>query len=256
MEVEVWCARRSYEGMASSIFYLCIFLSLIDVAHSLLGDRRCSTRTIFGNHVLRKGHRYVPFLSNKDEIEKKTPREKKQNKRDKMIAALLEDTEFNRLKESSARPLNEDPLVPMVENIIRAADKRKAKNMKAIRIEHLTEITTFMVIVEGNSRPQNQAIANAIEEEVLLNHQEQPSKEGDAASGWVLLDYASVIVHIMTPQMRNFYKLERRWKDAEEMDIAHLLLPDVGTGSNYDSSEDNEYFDNIMEEEEEDPFWQ
>ena len=43
----------------------------------------------------------------------------------------------------------------------------------------------------------------------------QPKKQGDASGGWIILDYGSIIVHIMTPQMRNFYKLEKRWKDAE-----------------------------------------
>jgi hypothetical protein len=59
--------------------------------------------------------------------------------------------------------------------------------------------------------------------------------------------------------MRNFYKLEKRWKDAEELDITPLLLPDVGTGGNYDSSADNEFFEDVGQgepQEEEDPFWQ
>ena len=121
--------------------------------------------------------------------------------------------------------------VAMVEDIIRAADKRKATNIKAIRISHLTEVTTFMVICQGNSRPQNQAIANAIEDDILLNFQAQPTKEGDAASGWVLLDYSSVIVHIMTPQMRNFYKLEKRWKESED---GHRLPPLAGCLQRWD----------------------
>ena len=247
------------EKMKSGVVLVCLILSLLSYVSSFVRGYHSSGRVQRGTlerHVLQRDNRLVSSLANNDEIEKQTPRVKKQNKRDKMLAAMFEDTEFLRPKVSSAVPLAEDPLVPMIEDIIRAADKRKAKNMKAIRIEHLTEVTTFMVIVEGNSRPQNQAIANAIEEEVLLNHQEQPTKEGDAASGWVLLDYASVIVHIMTPQMRNFYKLEKRWKDAEEMNITPLLLPDVATGGSYDSSEDNEFFENVAEEEEEDPFWQ
>ena len=158
------------------------------------------------------GVRRALSMGNTDGIEKKSPRTRKLNNRDKMIAGILEDTEFLRASNPPPIPLSEDPLLPMVEDIIRAADKRKATNIKAIRISHLTEVTTFMVICQGNSRPQNQAIANAIEDDILLNFQAQPTKEGDAASGWVLLDYSSVIVHIMTPQMRNFYKLEKRWK--------------------------------------------
>jgi hypothetical protein len=49
----------------------------------------------------------------------------------------------------------------------------------------------------------------------LVEFAEQPSKQGSAVSGWILLDYGSIIVHVMTPQMRNFYKLEKRWKEAE-----------------------------------------
>jgi ribosome-associated protein len=197
------------------------------------------------------------FMGKADGIEKKTPRKRKPNNRDKMIAGILEDTEFLRASNPPPIPLSEDPSLPMVEDIIRAVDKRKAKNIKAIRICHLTEVTTFMVICEGNSRPQNQAIANAVEEDVLLNFQEQPNKEGDAASGWVLLDYASVIVHIMTPQMRNFYKLEKRWKESEEMDIDYLLLPDAPNDGTYDASDDAEFFDSEggAPAEDEDPFW-
>ena len=135
-------------------------------------------------------------------------------------------------------------------------------SISAFRVFQLTEVTTFMVIVEGNSKPQNQAIALAIEVRISayywyfnalfltlylkddvkidFNGQLPISKEGSASSGWILLDYGnpslrcrfwyfqnnknalikfrqtgSVIVHVMTPQMRNFYKIERRWKDAE-----------------------------------------
>lgn len=254
VDLVAYNVSRTMRGL---VLFLVVGLCLVCRVCSFA--RGLTSRKGLGTDVLRQGSRHVAFLSNNEDTEKQTPRVRKKNKRDKMIAALFEDTEYHRGTESSAVPLKEDPLIPMVEDIIRAADKRKAKNMKAIRIEHLTEVTTFMVILEGNSRPQNQAIANAIEDEILLNYQDQPKKEGDASSGWVLLDYASVIVHIMTPQMRNFYKLEKRWKDAEELDITPLLLPDVGTGGNYDSSADNEFFEDVGQgepQEEEDPFWQ
>ena len=81
--------------------------------------------------------------------------------------------------------------------------------------------------------------------------------EGDAASGWVLLDYSSVIVHIMTPQMRNFYKLEKRWKESEEMDLDYLLLPETSYDGAYDSSEDTEFYDggDSHPAKDDDPFW-
>jgi ribosome-associated protein len=129
-----------------------------------------------------------------------------------MFSKLLDQVDYNRIRSVNTVKLADDPLVPMVEAIVSAADKRKASVVSAFRVFELTEVTTFMVVIEGNSAPQNQAIALSIEEDVPGG---VVKKEGTAASGWILMDYGSVIVHIMTPQMRNFYKLERRWKDAE-----------------------------------------
>ena len=84
-----------------------------------------------------------------------------------------------------------------------------------MRISRQSEIATFMLIIEANSRPQIQAIANSIEDDLLLAHATAVTKEGTAASGWIVMDYGSIIVHVMTPQMRAFYKIERRWRDAE-----------------------------------------
>lgn len=89
----------------------------------------------------------------------------------------------------------------------------------------------------------------------MIAFTQQPTKEGDAASGWILLDYGSVIVHIMTPQMRNFYKLEKRWKDAEIFDLSSLLAqPKPGDLDKLSRKESNRVSD-IEEVDEEDPFW-
>lgn len=199
--------------------------------------------------------------SNKNGIESR----KSLTNRDKMLANILEQTEFHRTGQYVPIPLAEDPLLPLVEAIALAADKRKAGTIQAFRICHLTEITTFMVVVEGNSRPQNQAIALSIEEDVLLNFTKQPSKEGDAASGWILLDYGSVIVHVMTPQMRNYYKLERRWKEAEMVDLSKLFGVATVASTHVDGAFGGTYEDADVEmqsgktsqhlPEEGDPFW-
>jgi ribosome-associated protein len=117
-----------------------------------------------------------------------------QNKRDKMISNVLQSVEFSRKPENSEVPLMEDPLIPMIGVIVNAADQRKAASISAFRVSSVSEVTTFMVVVEGNSRPQNQAIALAVEDAVLVDYTNQPSKQGDAASGWILLDYGGEIV--------------------------------------------------------------
>jgi ribosome-associated protein len=175
---------------------------------------------------------------------------KKQTNRDKNLSKILEEVTYARPKITNSIAIKDDPLYSMIETVIAAADNRKAGAITALRINHLTEITTFMVIVEGNSRPQISAIALSIEDDVLVQHQQQPSKQGVAESGWILLDYGSVIVHVMTPQIRQFYKLEKRWKDAENVDISSMIVADR---VNSDDIEDNE--NNDQNTENNDPFW-
>lgn len=195
----------------------------------------------------------------------------KLNNRDKRLKTILEQTDFVRNKTPNGDddgtitilPLTSDPSLPLVQTIVKAADKRKAGYIAAMRISHLTEITTFMVVIEGNSRPQNQAIALSVEEDMLTSYSMQPTRQGNAASGWIVLDYGFIIVHVMTPQMRNFYKLERRWKESEPLDITSLLTPVNGSGnSNYRDDlsktsfvEDDDEQNKIDQIDEEDPFW-
>ena len=79
-------------------------------------------------------------------------------KNNKKYEQLLGATVFQRSTESNNLPIEDDPLLPMVNTVIEAANMRKANSMSAFRISHITEITTFMVIIEGNSRPQNQVL--------------------------------------------------------------------------------------------------
>jgi ribosome-associated protein len=87
--------------------------------------------------------------------------------------------------------VSEDPLIPQIETIVRAADKRKAEAIMALRLTKITTATEFMVIMVGNSRPQNAAIAAAIEEDMILQHNRTASHQGTANSGWILLDYGT-----------------------------------------------------------------
>lgn len=57
-----------------------------------------------------------------------------------------------------------------------------------------------------------------------MQHGEDLAKrDGEAQSGWVVLDYGEIMVHIMTPAMRSRYTLESKWRDAERVDLAPIL---------------------------------
>jgi ribosome-associated protein len=92
-------------------------------------------------------------------------------------------------------PLDQDDTLPWVETIAAAADARKGEDVFAIRVSSLTTVSSFFVLVSGNSRPQIQAIAGAIEEDMLEKHDAEPRNggEGTADSGWILLDYGAYV---------------------------------------------------------------
>lgn len=88
-------------------------------------------------------------------------------------------------------PLEQDDTLPVVRTIAAAADKRKGEDIYAIRVSSLTIVSSFFVLITGNSRPQIQAIAAAILEDVQEQHDLEPRNggEGTADSGWILLDF-------------------------------------------------------------------
>ena len=133
-------------------------------------------------------------------------------------------------------PPSSDELAPLVKVIAKAADMRKADDVVAMRIAKLSTVAGFVVICSGNSRPQNQAIAAAITDDVTEEFDGEyvllgnGVPEGNADSGWILLDYGDVIVHIMTPKSRLFYDIEGQWREkgGEYLDLSDVLLPNSG----------------------------
>ena len=82
-------------------------------------------------------------------------------------------------------------------------------------ISSVASFADYFVIASAGSDRQIKAILNAIDEEIDNAEKIRPmGKEGTAESGWVLLDYGDVIVHIFGPSERSFYDLESLWATA------------------------------------------
>jgi ribosome-associated protein len=121
----------------------------------------------------------------------------------------------------------------LVRTIVRAADARKAEQIVALQVHAVTTLTSYLVVLSGSSRPQNSAIAASITGDVFDQFGLKPVgngvPEGSAESGWMVIDYGSVMVHIMTPKSRLFYNVEGQWrqKGAVEMDVSDCVLPNT-----------------------------
>jgi ribosome-associated protein len=104
----------------------------------------------------------------------------------------------------------------LFKTIIHAIQEKKGERIVSLDLKKIPEaVTDFFIICEASNPTQLKAIANFVEEEVKKNCGENPYKhEGRQGEQWILIDYVNVVVHIMLPEPRKFYKLEEMWNDA------------------------------------------
>ena len=101
-----------------------------------------------------------------------------------------------------------------------AADDKKATDIVVIDLTRDSDVCDYFVICTANSKPQADAVLEAVEEKVRLNCNEKPlSVEGRAGSNWTLVDYGAVVVHVFRPETRDFYRLDSLWGDAPRVDF-------------------------------------
>jgi ribosome-associated protein len=99
-----------------------------------------------------------------------------------------------------------------------AIDK-KAVNTIILDLKGLSSITDYFVICTGENPVQIKAIAEDIEKAFSSINMSLLGKEGLTASRWVLMDYGDFIVHIFNKETRDYFELERLWKDAPQIDL-------------------------------------
>jgi ribosome-associated protein len=125
----------------------------------------------------------------------------------------------NRKRTSAARLTKSSKII---KTIIAAIQDKKGVNIISLNLRKINEaVADFFIICEATNQPQIKAIAENIEQQVNEKCSENPyHHEGFNSLQWVLIDYVNVVVHIMQPETRKFYKLEEMWSDgvAEEHD--------------------------------------
>lgn len=98
---------------------------------------------------------------------------------------------------------------------------RKAKDILALKVDHLMVITDYLVICTGANALQTHALMEHVDQALSAAGIEPRRIEGQQASRWIVMDYNTVIVHIFHPEDRDFYRLERLWSDGNN----RLALP-------------------------------
>ncbi len=106
--------------------------------------------------------------------------------------------------------------------IVKILDEKKAEDIKLIRISELTVLADYFIIANGTSNTHVRALAEEVED-VMGNEGVLPRNIEGRSTGWILLDYGDIVVHVFTPADRDYYSLERLWKDADFEDISDII---------------------------------
>lgn len=114
----------------------------------------------------------------------------------------------------------------LVREIVKVLDEKKAMNIVAIETEEVTIVSDFFVIASGMSNTHTKSLADDVEYEIKKRLGIDPEHIEGRATGWILLDYGSVIVHVFQQESREYYNLERLWADAKVFDISDILTQD------------------------------
>ena len=101
-------------------------------------------------------------------------------------------------------------------------EDKKADDIRIIDISEVSVMADYFIIASADSTPQVQALMDNVEEKMHEQDYYLKRVEGTKNSGWVLMDFGDVVVHIFNREDRLFYDLERIWSDGKVIDPAEL----------------------------------
>ena len=107
----------------------------------------------------------------------------------------------------------------IAEIAVNALDSKKAKDIKLLRTRDVTILADYFVICTATSTTHLKTLADEVEKVLKENGETPLRREGHRSGGWLLLDFACVVVHLFLKDARDFYTLERLWSDAEDVSI-------------------------------------
>ena len=98
--------------------------------------------------------------------------------------------------------------------VVDALEDIKAMDIKVLDVMDQSDVTDIMVIATGNTTRQVKSLANNVVVEAKEKGVKPLGMEGEKTADWILVDLGDVVVHVMTPDIRDFYNLEKLWGEA------------------------------------------
>jgi ribosome-associated protein len=129
-------------------------------------------------------------------------------------------TAAREIKIEEAAAVSAEPLDERISTALNAASDKKALDMVVLDLRGVATFTDYFLITSGTNVRQVQAIADEVVERLKKQGTRAQRVEGYRSAEWVLVDYGDFIVHVFDNKSRQFYDLERLWRDA-----ARVVLP-------------------------------
>ena len=104
----------------------------------------------------------------------------------------------------------------------KALDDKKAMDLKAIEVTEITVLADYFVLATATSTTHVRALADEVEDALSKQGLEPHHIEG-RTTGWILLDYGSVVVNVMDAKNSDFYGLDHTWNDGKELDVSDYI---------------------------------
>ena len=121
-------------------------------------------------------------------------------------------------------------LDPEIRLAVEAAQDKQALDISVLNLRGSGAFADYFLLCSGSSQPQIQAIGEAIEEKLDRQGRHVAHREGKSSAEWVLLDYGYFVVHIFSERARQYYDLERLWRNAERVDFHEPANPGAAQG--------------------------
>ena len=112
----------------------------------------------------------------------------------------------------------------MAQLVVDTLDNKKAKDITLLKTTELTVLADYFVICTANSTTHIKTLSDEVEKVLKENGEMPRRREGKRSGGWILIDFACVVVHLFLQEIRDFYTLERLWSDAEIVEKEHQVI--------------------------------
>lgn len=116
-----------------------------------------------------------------------------------------------------------DTLINTVADLVKKADQKQANNIVLLNLNGVSTLADYFLMMDARNPRLLAALSKELVDLAAKDGLEIKRREGRAESEWILLDFGDLVVHLFTPEKRQFYSLERLWNNAKKVEIKQWL---------------------------------